>query len=235
MVSRRNKEEEAAVELSGIGQRRLAAQKDTSNASYQQRREEIFRAAGLIFKRKGFRGASLGDIAKELGTDRANLYYYVSSKQEIIDGVVSTPVRENLERLREIAASDKTAPEKIRELIVDLMLAYDRHYPGLYVFIQENLRHISTDPANAEWAAEMREINREYQDLVVAIVEEGSKDGSLKVTGEPWVVAYGIIGMVAWSNRWYDPSRTAVSAQEIADSYADLVLQGLQAPSAERS
>lgn len=218
------------MELSGIGQRRLAAQKDTSNASYQQRREEIFHAASLIFKKKGFRGASLGDIAEQLGTDRANLYYYVSSKQEIIDGVVSTPVRENLERLSEIAASDKTAPEKVRDLIVDLMLAYDRHYPGLYVFIQENLSHISTNPANAEWADEMRSVNREYQNLVVSIIEEGQKDGSLAITGEPWVVAYGIIGMVAWSNRWYDPNRTAVSAQEIANSYADLVLQGIQAP-----
>ena len=47
---------------SEIGKRRAAA-RDEGKAAYQQRRAEIITAAGEIFKRHGFRGAKLVDIA----------------------------------------------------------------------------------------------------------------------------------------------------------------------------
>lgn len=210
--------------VSGIEKRRRAAQGDVNNAGYHKRREEIFEAAGRVFKKKGFQATSLGDVAEHMETDRANLYYYVSSKQELLDGVVSQPVRDNVARARAIAATSDTPATKLRTLIVELMLSYERHYPFLYVFIQENLSHISTD---AEWAQEMRSVNREYQNIVTSVIEAGYTDGTIRNVGPAWVVAYGTIGLVAWSNRWYDPQRSEVTATEIAETYAELVIGGL--------
>lgn len=45
---------------------------------------------------------------------------------------------------------------------------------------------------------------------------------------QPWVIGYGIIGMVAWSNRWFDPNDSSVQAEEIGSAFADTLLSGLQ-------
>ena len=37
----------------------------------------------------------------------------------------------------------------------------------------------------------------------------------------------GIIGMVAWSNRWFNPHQASASAQEIGSQFADVLLAGL--------
>lgn len=211
---------------SGIERRRQTAQKDTTNTSYQKRRHEIFEAAGHVFKKKGFQATSLSDVAEYMGADRASLYYYVANKQELLDGAVSEPVRQNVQRIRTIAASDTCAPEKIRTLITDLMTSYHDHYPFLYVFIQENLSQIA---GNSDWAKEMRGINREYQEAVVSIIEAGRAEGSIEIEGSSWVLGYGIIGLVAWTNRWYDPNHSKASASAIANTYAEMVINGISA------
>lgn len=212
---------------SGIGRRRTAAQSGTDNTSYQRRRQEIFEAAGHVFKKRGFEATSLSDIAEYLKTDRANLYYYVGSKEELLDGAVTHAVLANLETAKQVRDSDLTPPEKLRKLVIELMVSYERHYPFLYVYIQEDLNRVGK--GRSKWALKMKEVNREYEQVIMAIVEQGFEDGSLKRTGPAWVVTYGIIGLVGWTNRWYDPARVkdGVDAAEIGAVYADMVINGL--------
>lgn len=220
---------------SGIGRRRSAAQNGKDNTAYQQRRQEIFEAAGHVFKQKGFEGTSLSDIAAHLGTDRANLYYYVGSKEELLDGAVTQAVLLNVESAKAVRDSDLSAPEKLRRLVVDLMTSYETNYPFLYVFIQEDLNRVGK--GKSKWALKMKQVNRQYEQLVVSIVEEGFEDGSLRRTAPAWVVAYGIIGLVGWTNRWYDPARVRDGADgaAIGAAYADMVINGLAADVADEA
>ena len=61
----------------------------------------------------------------------------------------------------------------------------------------------------------MRKHNKRYENAVVEIVQSGIDEGTLRADNTAWVIAYGIIGMVAWSNRWFDPNSSAVDAQTI--------------------
>ncbi|MCA9523438.1 MAG: TetR/AcrR family transcriptional regulator [Myxococcales bacterium] len=49
-----------------------------------QKQEEILEAAGRIFARDGFQGATLQAIANEAGVGKATLYYYFDSKRDIV-------------------------------------------------------------------------------------------------------------------------------------------------------
>ncbi|WP_405051421.1 hypothetical protein [Sphingomonas sp.] len=40
-------------------------------------------------------------------------------------------------------------------------------------------------------------------------------------------MAYGILGLVGWTHRWFRPHESDVSADEIGKTYADMVLGGL--------
>jgi AcrR family transcriptional regulator len=199
---------------SGIGRRRAAA-RDEGGDEYRQRRADIVRAAAGIFKEHGFRATKLGDVAEALHMDRASLYYYVGGKEELFQEVVGGAVAANADAAEAIRRGQGTAPEKLRTLITGLMTSYAENYPFLYVYIQENLSTVSRD--RSPWSREMRRHNKRYETAVVEIVQSGA-----------WVIAYGIIGMVAWSNRWFDPNSCAVDAQTIGKTYADVIVDGLR-------
>jgi len=210
-----------------IGKRRSAARKEP-RASYQNRRQEISEAAVKVFNRLGYNGASLTAVAAELNVDRATIYYYFSSKEQLFDEITRAVLEKNLELARKIAESKISPRRKLREIVTALMVSYGENYPLLYIYIREDLAHVSD--ARSEWSSSMRRINREIQQALVAIIEQGYADDSLRRVGHPNVVASGILGMLNWTHRWFKPDTSSVSADEIGKTYAELVLSGLESP-----
>lgn len=204
---------------------RRAAARDDATSGYADRRAEILRAAAGVFKSRGLRGSTFSHVAEALGTDRASLYYYFSSKEELFQELVSEAVRVNLDAATAVSKEKIDAPEKLRRIIEALMVSYGEFYPVLYLLIQENLSHVA--PEHQDWADGIREVNRKYEKLLVRIIEQGQKDGTIRTHAPPWVLAYGIIGMVGWSNRWFNPADSELSAEEIGKAFADTVLDGL--------
>ncbi len=210
--------------MSNIAQRRAAA-RGGARSGYVDRRQEIVAAAAEVFKERGFQGTTLNHVAIALGTDRASLYYYVGSKDELFQEIVSEAVGVNLATAVAIKEGDGTAPEKVRRLITELMASYAEFYPVLYVLIQENLNHV--DPDRSGWAREMKRINNDFTDVLIELIAAGQADGSFRAAAPAWLQAYGIMGMVGWTNRWFDPRRSELSAEEIGTTFADMVLDGL--------
>ena len=70
-------------ERSNIDRRRTRARSSPSPA-YLNRRRELIDAAARVMSRKGVTETTLGDIAREAGTDRASVYYYVTGKEELL-------------------------------------------------------------------------------------------------------------------------------------------------------
>lgn len=219
-------EETAEAGPSGIGRRRAAAQGENRTA-YRERRQEIITVAADLFKARGFRGTSIGQIAEALDTDRATLYYYIGSKEELFDEVVTDAVRANVEVALAIRDGGGAAPDKLRRLVTLLMESYAAHYPFLYVYIQENLGHVGG--TRADWSREMRGLNKAYEDAVVAIIQSGIDEGTIRPIAEAWVMAYGLIGMFGWTNRWFNPSTSPVDAATIGSAYAEILLKGMVA------
>jgi AcrR family transcriptional regulator len=216
-----------AKATSGIGRRRSAAKED-SRASYQVRRRKIAEAAVRVFNRLGFEGASISAVADELDIDRASLYYYISSKEELFDELVRTVVERNLDLVKRIEASSISPRRKLRELITALMTSYGEHYPLFYIYIRENLSHVSDK--RTEWSSYMRKLNSETVDVVIAIVEQGYADKSFRNVGSSRVVAYGVLGILGWTHRWFRPGKSDINAEEIGKTYAELILAGLETP-----
>lgn len=213
-----------AAEASGIGKRRSAAKEDSS-ASYQARKQEIADAAVRVFNRLGFQRASISAVAAELDIDRASLYYYISSKEDLFDEIVRKVVEHNLETAKKIEESTANPGNKIHDLIISLMKSYNDSYPLLYIYIRENLSHVSDK--RSDWSDYMRGLNTEMSQSIISIVEQGYADGSFRRVGPSHVVAYGILGIVGWTHRWFRPHESDVSSEEIGKTYADMILGGL--------
>lgn len=212
---------------SASSQRREAAKEDSSGA-YQARLNEIAVAAVRVFNRLGLQRATLRAVADEMGVDRSSLYYYFSSKEDLFDEVVRTVVARNLELTKKICASSISPRRKLRDLVCMLMTSYGEHYPVFYIYIRENLNHV--DESRSAWSQEMRDMNRQTTAAAISIIEQGYADKSFRNIGSARVVAYGVLGVVGWTHRWFRPGRSEVSAEEIGKIYAEMILAGIESP-----
>ena len=143
---------------SGIGKRRSAAKED-STASYQKRRKEIGEAAVRVFDRLGFTGASISAVSEELNIDRASLYYYISSKEELFDDILREVIERNAAIVARILGSKVSPRRKLHDAITALMSSYGKNYPLIYIYIRENLSHVSDK--RSQWSKHMRKLNHE--------------------------------------------------------------------------
>ena len=216
-----------ATTVSEKPKRRSAPPADRS-ASFDARRREIAEAAVRLFDRSGFQRTTMGALAEELGIDRSSLYYYISSKEELLDEVLRTVVERNFLKAKKIEESNVSPRRKLRDFIMMLMSSYGEHYPLFYIYIRENLSQV-TGP-RSEWSSRMRDMNRQTTASLIAIIEQGFADGSFRRIGQASVIASGIFGVVGWTSRWFKPTTRGVSAEEIGGTYAEMVLAGLESP-----
>ena len=66
-----------------------------------RRREEVLAAAARLFFEQGYAATSTTDIARELGMHRGSIYYYLSTKEDLLYELIEqryTSGRELLER-----------------------------------------------------------------------------------------------------------------------------------------
>ncbi|HZP31542.1 MAG TPA: TetR/AcrR family transcriptional regulator [Acidimicrobiia bacterium] len=208
-----------------LADRRLTAKTDAAPA-YQARRDEIIAAAGRVFLAKGYRAASFRDIAEAVGLDRASLYYYFESKQDLFRTVTGAAVVRNTEEAERIATSDATPEAKIAEVFSKLLDSYTHaDYPYMYIFLQEDVNHLSDDPADP-WARKMNSLSRRYNRAVTRIIQEGIDRGEFVVAGPASVLTKAIIGMANWTHRWYRPGGS-LSTDEIAHTFTQTFLRGV--------
>jgi len=209
---------------SGIGRRRQAARQD-GGAEYKARREELVKTAAEVFQEKGYEASTLNDVAERMGTDRASLYYYVGSKQELFQEVVQDVLEANLKEARRIKKEALKPSEKLARLVRTMMVSYEENYPFTYVYIQEDMSRVASQ--DSEWAQTMTSRTRSFEKIVKGFIEEGVAKKEFRSDISPEVAANGLYGMLNWTHRWFRPGR-GLDANQVAESFASLFLEGMR-------
>jgi AcrR family transcriptional regulator len=82
-------------------------------------KQRILTIAGELFARQGYTGTTIADIARELGTTTAALYYHFPSKAAILGGLLALPLTAYT-RLLDSLDSGETVPEDLIGAIIDI-------------------------------------------------------------------------------------------------------------------
>jgi TetR/AcrR family transcriptional regulator, cholesterol catabolism regulator len=213
-----------------IAQRRRAAKAEPSRG-YLVRKQALLRAAADVLRAKGLDALRMEDVAREINVDRATLYYYFDNKQQLFREVIIDSVAANVALARSIAAEDKPAHEKLRALLTSLMDSYDRWYPLMFVYIQEDMRRVATD--DSPELALLAKLGDDYDEVVIGVIEQGIAEGDFSADTPATVTAYALIGAASWSHRWYKPGGR-LTGREIGERYSTLFLEGLLTGPARR-
>lgn len=212
--------------VSNMSRRRKTALEEGS-AEYRLKRDEIIQAASRLFKEKGYKSVTLAQIAEQAGVDRATVYYYVGSKEELFRTGVQDIVGKNAARAQRVYR-DKTldASQKLTQLVEMLMCSYEEHYPHMYVYIQEEMHQISAD--DSEWAKAMSVHTHRWETIFIKLVEEGIEQGIFRGDIPASISVNALFGMLNWTHRWFKPGGKR-SAKEVAALFCEIYLNGSRA------
>ncbi len=218
--------EPVADESSGIGRRRALARREGS-ARWLERRTQVLAAAAQVFRTKGYQVASISDIAAVLGSDRANVYYYFASKQEIFHALVRQAVEANVADVEAAAAARGSPTERLVGVISSLAASYERHYPYLHLYVQEDMRRLADDGTDAE--RHLRDCSDRYETALLKIAREGVESGEFRSEIDPQMLKFAVLGAVNWMHRWFVPGGRLAGA-EVGRAFGDTLLRGFAAP-----
>lgn len=222
--------ENEATPDSNLGRRRKTAQSKDGTA-YAAKREELIASAAAVFQEAGYDGATLSDIAKRAGTDRASLYYYASSKEELFQQVCSGMLEANLAAAEDVAGQDLDAPRKLQLIIEQHVTTNTRDNPQWAVLVHE-MRRVAA--AETTWSRDVVAKMRRYESIVRTTIEDGIADGSVRADVSPVVAMHAIFGMLNWTHRWFRPDGP-YDTESIAHAFVGIALDGLATDHSERT
>jgi AcrR family transcriptional regulator len=182
-------------------------------------KEGILEAAARIFSEKGFHATSMQDIADAVNLQKASLYHHFSSKQEILADILDYALDLINKRLEIVLSQPLSPDEKLRQAMVSYFqtIAENRNLAAVLLL---ELRSLDPD-LKARQASRREKFERLWRDLII----EGKAQGIFNDV-DPSLTGRAILGVMNWTVTWYR-SDGPRSANEIADLFADLLLNGL--------
>lgn len=183
------------------------------------RLQEVLDVAAKIFAAKGYRGTSLNDIGEALGMNKASLYYYIRSKEDLLYRLILRAGR----RLRDVSQDPGVdrlaAPAALERLVREHCRVAFEHRHELGVLVHQR-RYLELDE---EGEVTYRE--RAYVDRLKAVIARGIAEGAFRPV-DTSIAAQFVLDTVNGLLRWYRPEGRA-TREEVADEIWRFVRGGL--------
>jgi len=196
-----------------------SSQVATEAASEPPRLQEVLDVAGKLFREKGYRSTSLVHIAEALGMNKASLYYYVESKEELARKLILRASRRlrDVSRGADIAALPaEQALERLVREHADVILAY----PNEIALLIEQRRFVEPTALG-----DLAERERAYVASLRTIIARGIEDGSFRKV-DAGVATQLVLDTINGLLRWYRPGGR-LSAQRAVDEIWTYIRGGL--------
>jgi AcrR family transcriptional regulator len=183
-------------------------------------RIEILKSAAAAFRKLGYHGATVEQIAAALRMKKGNLYYYFKNKEEILFACHEYSHDRLQELLDEAVRSTAPAEAKLRRLITGAVhvILDELHGTALLLDLE------ALSPAHLKAVVHRRD---RFDRGMRLIIEEGIATGRF-APGDPKLLAFAMLGALNWISRWFNPGGPS-SSEDIATRFADYLIAGLRA------
>src|SRR6516225_4615865 len=206
----------SSAQTPGRGRHRTSRPRNVDpNASM---RVDILKSAAKAFRKLGYHGATVEQIAAALHMKKGNLYYYFKNKEEILFACHQYSLDALLRLLDEVEGSALPPDQKLRRLVhafVHLILD-ELHGTALFLDLE------ALSPAHLKTVIVRRD---RFDHGVRQVLEDGMAQGPF-ASNDPKLITFALMGAVNWIPRWFKAEGPA-SSQQIADTFADFFISGL--------
>ncbi len=182
-------------------------------------RERLFEASARLFQEKGFKAASMEDIAQALGIRKSSIYYYINSKEELLREICIRTMGMLTKAAEGIITSVSDPEERLKRLIVSHVELLCENLDLFTV----TLRELTPTNAGPFWE-ETVGLRDKYEGLIRQAIRDAREAGILREMDEK-LAGFALLGMMNWMIRWYSPNGEK-SPRELAQFWIELFFNG---------
>jgi TetR/AcrR family transcriptional regulator, cholesterol catabolism regulator len=184
-----------------------------------ERRDEILALAAKVFADKGYASTTVREIADAAGILSGSLYHHFDSKESMLDEIMHGFLDDTVAKYRATVAEGGDPLDVLKALVREAFGSLGANPAAVMI---NEFNFLVQFPRFAY----LREGADETERLWAGVIEDGMKTGVFRNDIDPRMT-YRFMRDTIWiSVRWYRPNGK-YSAEEIADFYLELVLNGL--------
>jgi AcrR family transcriptional regulator len=184
-----------------------------------EKRSLILKVATTLFATKGFEATPVRRIAAAAELSVPGMFYYFSSKEEILFEIMIGFMEEAYKRLEQIIHSDIDPVKKLERLCSFYVKRYAAHQEELTIL---NSGGKSLTPEHREIFIQKQRI---YVEAMENILGEFAEKGIIKPIDRA-VLTFIFYGMVHWTSTWYD-RKGKISPEELGKIISEVFLHGI--------
>ncbi len=181
---------------------------------------EILRRAAVVFCQRGYHQASMRDIARATGVSLAGLYYYFSSKEQLLYRIQRHAFETLLSQARAALTSGPADSAERLRIFIRLHLNYFLDHPNEMKVLTHEERSLESE----RWR-EVRALKKAYYQLCFDEIEALKRVRRLAGL-DARVAALSLFGMMNWIYTWYNP-RVDPGAEALAQQMTEIFLRGV--------
>jgi len=157
----------------------------------EENRRFILQAAEKVFVQKGYRLATVDDIADEAQFSKATLYRYFKSKSDIFFEIIFGSFKESYNRIKKIQMKSLSAEKKIKELIGFIISTYHKKKNLTRILFMEKAAmkkliktnsgsHVAHADSHPEISPELKSQMEQISGVIGEIIKEGVEAGEFR-------------------------------------------------------
>ncbi len=183
------------------------------------KRDAVIRAAAREFNRRGYHNTSLDDIAAQLEVTKPTVYYYVTSKEQLLFECFVAGVEQIRAAFREVRQLAAPARARLNAVLRHYAEAVASDFGWCMVRAEDQ----DLSPAMSR---HIKSLKSEIDQGIRRLIREGIQDGSIEPC-DPKMTAFALAGALNWIAHWYREDQSLTGAQ-IASAFLTVFEGGLR-------
>lgn len=188
----------------------------------KERKREIVDAAARVFYAKSYHGASIQDVADEVGILKGSLYYYIDNKEDLLFETLDEQNERYYAILEKVNGSEGSGLDRLKMFVTEHVRVVTSDVLTTTVFFRD-FQRLSENRRRP-----ILERRRSYENAVSEIIRQAQAEGEVAADLDPALTTRALFGMLNWTYTWYR-SRGSASPADLAELYLRIFLDGIAA------
>src|SRR5215210_4040920 len=184
------------------------------------KREIIIVQAAKLFKEKGYKAASMRELASALGVEAASLYNHIESKNDLLNAICMNVANRYTSNINSIESEQSTVIKKFEKLlrfhVKEMMVNYEEVYVTDHDWRNMEEPHLS----------EYREMRRNYRKQFASVVQQGIDQKEIKPIDANSIVMISI-NAIAAVDQWHRIVHK-VNSKDLEDNIVTILVDGIK-------
>ena len=199
---------------------------DKKKISKKEKRNQIIKAAAIVFARKGFAGTTMNEIAVQAMIGKGTIYEYFNSKEALFFAVFEWYTSEFASKtMVSVSSLGGSVAERLKTMNAALMKSWEE-IKDIYTLSMEFWSASASSSIRENLKKTLQQSYQEFRRIVASLIDEGIAQGEFRADTDPAAIAAGLVGtwdallLQAWFDHTFDPLATA-------QKYIQIIIRGL--------